>query len=76
MDLVAEASSEMVSSMLTSVLESAPDAAPSVDHVSSEVVEAAGGRVELVNLKPGASTTGLIERIRRGTRTCPPTADG
>ena len=44
--------------------------------VGREVVEAAGGRVELVDLKPGASTTGLIERIRRGTRTCPPTPEG
>ncbi|HIC21829.1 MAG TPA: D-glycero-beta-D-manno-heptose 1-phosphate adenylyltransferase [Planctomycetes bacterium] len=44
--------------------------------VGREVVEAAGGRVELVTLKPGASTTGLIERIRRGARTCPPTPDG
>ena len=44
--------------------------------VGREVVESAGGRVELVTLSPGASTTGLIEKIRRGTRTCPPTPEG
>ncbi|MGE4619363.1 MAG: D-glycero-beta-D-manno-heptose 1-phosphate adenylyltransferase, partial [Planctomycetota bacterium] len=44
--------------------------------VGREVVEGAGGRVELVTLKPGVSTTGLIEKIRQGTRTCPPTPDG
>ncbi len=44
--------------------------------VGREAVEAAGGRVERVTLVQGASTTGLIERIRRGTRTCPPTPEG
>ncbi|MEC9476377.1 MAG: D-glycero-beta-D-manno-heptose 1-phosphate adenylyltransferase [Planctomycetota bacterium] len=44
--------------------------------VGREAVESAGGRVELVTLQPGASTTGLIEKIRRGTRTCPPTPEG
>lgn len=33
--------------------------------VGREVVEAAGGRVVLVELEPGLSTTGVIERIRR-----------
>ena len=44
--------------------------------VGREVVEAAGGRVETVTLKPGFSTTGLIEQIRRGTRSCPETPEG
>ncbi|MDE0959634.1 MAG: D-glycero-beta-D-manno-heptose 1-phosphate adenylyltransferase [Planctomycetota bacterium] len=49
----------------------------SVDEVvGREVVEAGGGRVERITLVQGASTTGLIERIRRGTRTCPPTPEG
>lgn len=34
--------------------------------VGREVVEAAGGRVELVPLVPGYSTTAIIERIRGG----------
>ena len=34
--------------------------------VGREIVEAAGGRVELVPLLPGFSTTSLIERIRGG----------
>ena len=34
--------------------------------VGREAVERAGGRVELVALEPGRSTTGLIARIRRG----------
>lgn len=34
--------------------------------VGRAVVEAAGGRVELIALEPGRSTTGLIARIRRG----------
>lgn len=34
--------------------------------VGRELVEAAGGRVELVPLTPGRSTTGTLERIRRG----------
>ena len=44
--------------------------------VGREAVEAAGGRVETVTLKPGISTTGLIEQIRRGTRSCPKTPEG
>jgi D-beta-D-heptose 7-phosphate kinase/D-beta-D-heptose 1-phosphate adenosyltransferase len=49
----------------------------SVDEVvGKDVVEAAGGRVERITLVQGASTTGLIERIRSGTRTCPPTPEG
>jgi len=35
--------------------------------VGRELVEAAGGRVELVPLQPDRSTTELIERIRNGT---------
>ena len=34
--------------------------------VGREAVEAAGGRVELVQTVPGHSTTGLIQRIREG----------
>jgi len=49
----------------------------SVDEVvGKDLVEAAGGRVERITLVQGASTTGLIERIRSGTRTCPPTPEG
>ena len=44
--------------------------------VGREVVEAAGGRVETVTLKPGFSTSGLIEQIRSGTRSCPETPEG
>jgi len=36
--------------------------------VGREVVEGGGGRVELIDLRPGSSTTGLIERIRESGR--------
>ncbi|OUU23551.1 MAG: D-glycero-beta-D-manno-heptose 1-phosphate adenylyltransferase [Planctomycetia bacterium TMED53] len=44
--------------------------------VGREAVEAAGGRVETVTLKPGFSTTGLIEQIRSGARSCPKPSEG
>jgi D-beta-D-heptose 7-phosphate kinase/D-beta-D-heptose 1-phosphate adenosyltransferase len=34
--------------------------------VGADIVRACGGRIELVDLVPGKSTTGSIERIRNG----------
>ncbi len=66
---------QLIRELLPDVLVKGSDYQAS-DVVGREVVEAAGGRIERVTLVQGASTTGLIERIRTGTRTCPPTPEG
>lgn len=65
----------LISKLLPDVLVKGADYAIE-EVVGREVVEVAGGRVETVTLKPGFSTTGLIEQIRRGTRSCPETPEG
>jgi D-beta-D-heptose 7-phosphate kinase/D-beta-D-heptose 1-phosphate adenosyltransferase len=66
---------QLIRELLPDVLVKGSDYQAS-DVVGREVVEAAGGRIERITLVQGASTTGLIERIRAGTRTCPPTPEG
>jgi D-beta-D-heptose 7-phosphate kinase/D-beta-D-heptose 1-phosphate adenosyltransferase len=66
---------ELIARLLPDVLVKGADYAIE-EVVGREVVEAAGGRVETVTLKPGFSTSGLIEQIRSGTRSCPETPEG
>jgi rfaE bifunctional protein nucleotidyltransferase chain/domain len=57
---------ELIRALLPSVLVKGADYA--VDEVAGRgAVEAAGGRVELLPLVEGCSTTGLLERIRGGS---------
>lgn len=56
---------DLIEALKPEVLVKGADYATS-EVVGREVVEAAGGRVELIDLRPDSSTTGLIERIREG----------
>lgn len=56
---------ELIRSLLPAVLVKGADWAPE-DVVGREVVEAAGGRVEILPLVEGRSTTDLLRRIREG----------
>jgi rfaE bifunctional protein nucleotidyltransferase chain/domain len=55
---------ELIRSLLPDVLVKGADYRLR-DVVGGEVVTAAGGRVELVPLTPGRSTSGLVERVRK-----------
>ena len=66
---------QLIDALLPDVLVKGADYAIE-EVVGREAVEAAGGRVETVTLRPGFSTTGLIEQIRSGTRSCPQTPEG
>jgi D-beta-D-heptose 7-phosphate kinase/D-beta-D-heptose 1-phosphate adenosyltransferase len=54
---------ELIRELLPAVLVKGADYATD-DVVGREAVEASGGRVQLVPLVEGRSTTGLLERIR------------
>ena len=55
---------EVITALLPDVLVKGADWAPGAI-VGSDVVEAAGGRVECIELLPGRSTSGLVVRIQR-----------
>ena len=55
---------EIVAAIVPNILVKGSDWGPN-EIVGREEVEAAGGRVVLMPLEPGYSTTGLIERVRR-----------
>lgn len=55
---------EVITALLPDVLVKGADWGPGAI-VGSDVVEAAGGRVERIELLPGRSTSGLVERIQR-----------
>ncbi|MGH7477356.1 MAG: D-glycero-beta-D-manno-heptose 1-phosphate adenylyltransferase [Longimicrobiales bacterium] len=54
---------ELIRALLPDVLVKGADYAPE-SVVGRDLVEAAGGRIVLVPLRPGQSSTGLIERVR------------
>ena len=54
---------EVITTLLPDVLVKGADWGPGTI-VGSEVVEAAGGRVERIELVPGRSTSALVERIQ------------
>ena len=56
---------ELIARLLPAVLVKGADWAPE-DVVGRDVVEAAGGRIELLPLVEGRSTTRLLRRIREG----------
>jgi rfaE bifunctional protein nucleotidyltransferase chain/domain len=55
---------EVITALLPDVLVKGADWGPGAI-VGSDVVEAAGGRVERIELLAGRSTSGLVERIQR-----------
>jgi rfaE bifunctional protein nucleotidyltransferase chain/domain len=58
---------ELIAALLPDLLVKGGDYAPEMV-VGREEVEAAGGRVKILPLLPGYSTTSVLERIRGGTR--------
>ena len=57
---------DLVAELLPDVLVKGGDYRPD-QVVGREEVEKAGGRVEIISLLPGYSSTALVERIRRGS---------